>query len=127
MYFVDFNLAKKLKGKGYIGDGNIGEYAGFYYIDEGEPNICHNNVDNSDIAEDEYLRPTISQVLKWLREEYSIHISTNPYPCEDGLMWLYEIRKFSEHIIAVVANKTGFTKEEQAAIAGIEYCLYNLI
>lgn len=71
--------------------------------------------------------PTISQVLKWLREKYSIHISTKPYPCEDGLMWLYEIRKFSKYISAVVANKTGFIKEEQAALAGIEYILDNLI
>ena len=71
--------------------------------------------------------PTIYEALKWLREEYSIHISTKPYPCEDGLMWLYEIRKFSKYISAVVANKTGFIKEEQASVAGIEYVLDNLI
>lgn len=71
--------------------------------------------------------PTISQVLKWMRENYSLHISTKPYPCEDGLMWLYEIRKFSKYISSVVANKTGFIKEELAALAGIEYVINNLI
>ena len=71
--------------------------------------------------------PTISQVLKWLREKYSIHISTKPYHCVDGIMWLYEIRKFNKHIIFIAANKTGFIKEEQAAIEGISYALDNLI
>ena len=42
-------------------------------------------------------------------------------------MWLYEIRKFNESISVVVANKTGFIKEEQATLAGIEYVLDNLI
>lgn len=71
--------------------------------------------------------PPISQVLKWLRKKYSIHISTKPYSCEDGLMWLYEIRKFNKNITFVIANKTGFVEEEQASISGIEYVLDNLI
>lgn len=72
-------------------------------------------------------KPTISQVLKWLRENHKLHISTKPYPCEDGLMWMYEVRKFSSVLVCVVVNKTGFYEPEQAAIAGIEYCLDNLI
>ena len=42
-------------------------------------------------------------------------------------MWLYEIRKFNEYKSVVVANKTGFIKEEQANIAGIKCVLDNLI
>lgn len=135
--FVTFEIAKKLKEKGFretcfgwyypcevcgydyrtLIVSNYSEYRGDKYKDL---LISHNDDKHIDA-------PTISQVLKWLREKYFIHISTKPYPCEDGLMWLYEIRKFSKYIIAVVANKTGFTEEEQAALAGIEYVLENII
>ena len=71
--------------------------------------------------------PTISQVLKWLRENYKLHISTKPYPCEDGLMWMYEVRKFSSVLVCVVANKTGFQEPELATFAGIDDVLDNLI
>ena len=107
--FVTLEIAKKLKEKGFpIKTKTEGKF-GLTKLKEVE------------------ILPTISQVLKWLRKKYFIHISTKPYPCEDGLMWLYEIRKFSEYIIAIVADKTGFTQEEQAALAGIEYTLDNLI
>ena len=126
--FVTYELSVKLKEKGF----NIPFY--FYYRTD-DKLLHHANITNpleydgyGGYVDDEVvIAPTISQVLKWLREKYSIHISTKPYPCEDGLMWLYEIRKFSKYISAVVANKTGFVKEEQAAIAGIEYVLNTLI
>lgn len=132
---VTFEIAKKLKEKGFREEclyhyPNCGEdYAEANYIhgdDRFDINTdylyqCNNN--------DSYLidAPTISQTLKWLREKHSIHISTKPYNCEDGTMWLYEIRKFNKCIIFVIANRTGFVKEEQAVLAGIEYVLDNLI
>lgn len=92
---------------------------------------CHNTGigENQIIDDTEYCvdAPTISQVLKWLRENHNLHISTKPYPCEDGLMWMYEVRKFSSVLVCVVANKTGFQEPEQAALAGIDYVLDNLI
>jgi 5'(3')-deoxyribonucleotidase len=125
MEFVNFELAKKLKDLGY----NV-PFFFFYRTDDqllhhamvGEPLVYGKYVDNEVV-----IAPTISQILKWLSEKYSIHISTKPYPCEDGLMWLYEIRKFNEYISIVKVNKTGFIKEEQAALDGIEYTLDNLI
>lgn len=122
--FMPFGLAVKLKEKGYP-QRTFGEYdmQGACYIEDGRfyKNGCITEVARA------YTAPTISQVLKWLREKYSIHISTKPYPCEDGTMWMYEIRKFSKYISAVVANKTGFVEEEQAVLPGIEYVLDNLI
>ena len=116
--FVPFELAVKLKEKGFSCKYPFAIYFGNrMYYDYGDL------IDDKDAI----IAPTISQVLKLLREKYSIHISTKPYPCEDGLMWLYELRKFNKYISAVVVNKTGFTKEEQAALAGIEYTLDNLI
>lgn len=67
--------------------------------------------------------PTIPQALEWLRSQKSIHISTKPYPCEDGLKWMYEIRKFSHVLVSVIENKTGFNTPEQAENAGIEIVL----
>ena len=130
--FISFELAVKLKEKGfreeclchYIGEDLV------YNIESPIANnqlwFCHNKFDNI-WHRDNVDAPTISQVLKWLREEYCLHISTKPYPCEDGVMWMYEVRKFNIYIVAVVANKTGFIKEEQAALSGIEYVLDNLI
>lgn len=125
MDFVPFELALKLKEKGF----NVPFY--FYYRTD-DKSLHHVNITNPlvycDKIDDEVvIAPTISQVLKWLREKYSTHISTKPYPCEDGIMWLYEIRKFNKYKSVVVANKTGFIKEEQANIAGIKCVLDNLI
>ena len=130
--FVPFELGVKLKEKGfreeclchYIGEDLV------YNIESPIANnqlwFCHNKYDNI-WHRDNVDAPTISQVLKWLRKEYFIHISTKPYPCEDGIMWNYEIRKFNKNISFVVANKTGFIKEEQSTLAGIEYILDYLI
>ena len=118
--FVPFELAVKLKEKGF-------NYPCIGHYFNNQLYIAHyQNAFHSDKNET-FDAPAISQVLKWLRERYFIHISTKPYPCEDGIMWAYEIRKFSEYISAVVAKKAGFIKEEQAAVAGIECVLDNLI
>ena len=129
MEVVTFEISQKLKVKGF----NEPCYM-YYHI--------HDNIEDSIASlectggESDFINsynryrcaaPTISQVLKWLREQHSIHVSTKPYPCEDGAMWLYEIRKFNKYISIVAANKTGFTREEHAALAGIEDALENLI
>lgn len=129
MEVVTFEISQKLKVKGF----NEPCYM-YYHI--------HDNIEDSIASlectggESDFINsynryrcaaPTISQVLKWLREQHSIHVSTKPYPCEDGAMWLYEIRKFNKYITIVEANKTGFTREEHAALAGIEDALEKLI
>ena len=135
--FAPFELAVKLKEKGF-NEKCLLHYestGGFYSnsidtydrpnqeLDYSDFQRCYNNGNSIGFID----APAISQVLKWLRKKHFIHISTKPYPCEDGIMWMYEIRKFSEYISTVVKNKTGFIKEEQAALAGIEYVLDNLI
>lgn len=121
--FVSFEIAKKLKRKEF----NEGCYK--YYEDK---ELKWSNSPWLETRYNDYLphitaAPTISQVLKWLRKEKRLHISQKPYPCEDGLMWMYEIRKFNKHIVFVVANKTGFVEAEEASLAGIEYAIDNLI
>jgi hypothetical protein len=110
MEFVPFEIAKKLKEKGF---------------DWETSNIYERNT----IAcrYEDYPKPIISQVLKWLREEKKIHISTKPYYCEDGLMWAYEIRRIEDDVIIVEVTKAGFLKEEQAALAGMEHAIDKFI
>ena len=131
--FVTSEIAKKLKEKGFREEC----FARYYcsdkaYFEENSYNpntesifYCYNN--DEDLGRFYIDAPTISQVLKWLRDKFFLHITQKPYPCEDGLMWMYEIRKFNKNIVFVIANKTGFVKEEQASIAGIDYVLDNLI
>lgn len=69
--------------------------------------------------------PTISQVLKWLREEKKVHIGFGYSPRKK---WLYVVvymdgRYYNQPTLTV----DGFAKIEKAALAGIEYCLDNLI
>ena len=113
--FVNFDLAKKLKGKGFTWD-TIEVY-------ERNTLAC--------IYED-YPKPTISQVLKWLREEKNIHICIDIY--DDG--WFFDVASFYKADTDVYeidlpyksSNATpDYDTYEQAALAGIEYVLDNFI
>lgn len=69
--------------------------------------------------------PTISQVLKWLREEKCLHIEILHIFSEETL-WDFEIARIGSY--ERWWNDLGlFDSYEQAALAGIEYCLDNLI
>ena len=78
----------------------------------------------------DYLLPTIPQVLKWLRETKSIHLDI--YTLEG--CWacsIVDLTKKDEDCdlfnFCVECLKGGYKSYEEAAIAGIEYVLNNLI
>lgn len=124
MEICSFEIAKKLKEKGFsLEKAEI--YGKFDNDGLFHPQLYFNYIETMDC--DEIIAPTISQVLKWLRDKFFLHISQKPYPCEDGLMWMYEIRKINKYIVFVVVNKTGFVTEEEASVASIKYSLDNLI
>ena len=128
--FVNYELAVKLKEKGFSLNKEDVELIGCRFIFFDKCTI--KRISTIGAYEKGYFGenincPTISQVLKWLREEHSIHVSTKPYPCENGAMWLYEIRQFNKYISVVAVNKTGSTREEESSLAGIEYVIDNLI
>lgn len=127
--FVPFELAVKLKEKGYP-QRTFGEYdmQGACYIEDGRfyENGCITEVARA------YTAPTTSQVLKWLRKEKKIHISIDIY--DDG--WFFDITSFYKSDTGVYeielpyksSNVTpDYDSYEQAALAGIEYVLDNLI
>lgn len=145
-YFVTFEIAKKLKDKGfqkkclayYDVEDNVGLLYNTQYTNEVLPCQytdllqCHNTgeaetlPDNSCFCVD---APTISQVLKWLREDKNIHIIVEIsdsgwyYTLYPNVRWEDSKLKSDKYIMSF-KNKNSY---EEAALAGIEYVLDNLI
>ena len=132
-YFIPYELAVKLKEKGFPQRPDYCNYSSYYEWDGlrkihslsnasvwFDPNISRDNI---------YFAPTISQVLKWLREEKKIFVAIDYYPAGYNAM-----------IYTGLSQKDGFCDNEQyidkcdcyntyelAALAGIEYVIDNLI
>lgn len=107
--FVTFEIAKKLKEKGFGYDLPIT----YDYKNQ----IYHH-----------YIEPTISQVLKWLREEKEIYIEIYMY--HNCYLWEIYNTKIYDADFTQKSEKYSeieYENYEQAALAGIEYVLYNLI
>jgi hypothetical protein len=121
--FAPFELAKRLKEKGF----DIPFY--FYYRTD-DKSLRHANITNPlvycDKIDDEVvIAPIISQVLKWLREEKKIFVLID---IRTDLTFFYEIWgiEIALHPIGCVPFQK-YQSYEQAALAGIEYVLDNLI
>lgn len=115
--FVPFEIARKLKEKGFRE-----KCMKHYYPNSNDWFIssspeCDNYSSYLDV-------PTISQVLEWLREEKKIHICIS-YSDNINTMWEYEITLL-DGVLYQNADD-GYVSYEQAALAGIEYVLNNLI
>ena len=135
--FVTFDIAKKLKEKGFIEDCIA------YYHTDGELLYnrdqyrggdyksllrSYNSLPKNPIGCEQTDAPTISQVLKWLREEKDIDLVINPVFFYDDLG---RMREYGCKVFAPSLNKPehcGYHEEwEQASLAGIEYAIDNLI
>jgi len=122
---VTFELAKKLKEKGFP-QKTAGRYTMIdcFYHEDGK---LFFNGGACDVNE-AYTAPTISQVLKWLREEKNIHVAIDimkAYTEAKLIYWGYNIVLIDKYeVYHFEWNSNSF---EQAAIAGIEYILDNLI
>lgn len=119
--FVNFKLAKKLKEKGY--PQHIAEDA--YIIDNygEEKYIIGDRLPIPLVPDymDDVSAPTISQVLKWLRDERGIHVCITLGEFSD---WVYDVSRIDGNMFCKAED--GFKSYEQAALAGIEYVLDNL-
>lgn len=124
--FVSFELANKLKEKMFRGKCE------WHYYDDTKDSYrssvpqCYNYGGNTSDA------PTISQVLKWLREEKNTHVDIDVY----FYGWFFNVTSFHKidtdmyecdflYISDITTPK--YDTYEQAALAGIEYVLDNLI
>lgn len=136
--FVTYGLAVKLKEKGYP-QVKIGTLA--MYNEDGEWFSLAATLDTFEYSFEDFddrdcVCPTISQVLKWLREEKNLSIE--PYSCACG--WRVTICKTGNVLEGYVSGGTcvkdgvkgnndggAFNFYEEAALAGIEYVIDNLI
>lgn len=125
--FVPFELAKKLKEKGFD------ESCYQKYDDEGYLSFNHIGYINCDKSCDDFcaLAPTISQVLKWLREEKKIYIEIFLYNGK----YCYFVKSITQickddlfhECLNEDTTEEEYDSYEQAALAGIEYVIDNLI
>ena len=126
--FVPFEIAKKLKEKGFPQRPDYFNYSSYYDWDGlrkihslsnasvwFDPNISRANI---------YFAPTISQVLKWLREK-DIMVEI-PIDLRDDGTWQFTFRiqtkEFYERSI-----KEDYSSYEEAVMACLEYIINNLI
>ena len=138
--FVPFELAKKLKEKGFTCKypfamyNELGSYcplttsSDYVTCESGYKYRCY--YDYNDFDENDFIAPTISQVLKWLREEKFILIGLSPMQEYDGnemIEWCSTIYKADKQGGMSWIEEFYYESYEQAAIAGIEYVLDNLI
>lgn len=133
--FVTFELAQKLKEKGFkepcMNASNPFEctYRNGWceYLEERDDEFIH----ESDLKEGDLLLPTISQVLKWLREEKEMYITIIPYAtCSTRNRVAYYFRvQYNSDGITMQSYEDGeiYCKWPDCALAGIEYVLDNLI
>ena len=105
--YVPFELAKKLKENEF--DWEVREIY--------ERNILMCRYEN-------YPKPTISQTLKWMRECKNIYVQIEIHG-KGYVCGLYG-RKYDDSYL-IMEFKNIFKSYEEAAIAGIEYALDNLI
>ena len=126
MKIVPFKIAQNLKEKGFsIPSGEvIGKYDsdGVYHSQ-----LYINFTETMDSKE--IIAPTISQVLKWLREEKKIYIMINFWPGGYCGEIFTEIGKDRNSFCweKYINECDYYETYEQAALAGIEYVLDNLI
>lgn len=145
--FVDFSLAVKLKEKGFD-EECLAYYTSEYTLYTNKVVLCDDKyLEVAEIDYEECLRsyntqkdrllrtivdaPTISQVLKWLREERKIYVSILPFATHSTInkvafYYLIEYNSTGETMEGIEQN-TYCAEWEDAAIAGIEYVLDNLI
>ena len=119
--FVSLSLAKKLKKKGF-------DKECFAHYDD-----LGNLLLDKDYwkLDSHILAPTISQVLNWLREEKKMHIEIFLYNGKYGYFVNSVTQICEDDLFHKILNEdtvnAEYTTYEQAALAGANYCLENLI
>ena len=123
--FVNFKLAQKLKEKGFSLE-KTEIYGKFDSDGLFHPQLYFNYIETMDC--DEIIAPTISQVLKWLREVKKIYIGATYLPKDMDYKDIYYA--YIQHIgyyKKTIYPDGSYDNWEEATLNGIEYVLDNLI
>lgn len=118
MGFVTYEIGEKLKEKGYpmaeIPTGGIDNrnIPILYDLPKEHPNWQDCKA---------WWVPTISQVLKWLRDEKKLHVRASVY----FIGWCVDVTNMDAK--RMYSTECEYDNYEQATLAGIKYVLDNLI
>lgn len=130
--YVNYEIAKKLKEKGFSLNNEDVELIGCRFIFSDKCTI--KRISMIGAYEKWYFGenidcPTIPQVLNWLRQKQAIHIETAIR--EDGwfsTVFVYEYyEEENQYSIKQVHETKDYKSYEQASLEGIKYVLDNLI
>ena len=115
--FVSFEIAKKLKEKG------VNWTCSHYYRTKSKDLFMIFPREDWSNIEERKNAPTLSQVLKWLREEKKLFIEiscnyTDYFPT---------VRLLDSRQTDYIRGDVIYSTYEQAALAGVNYCLDNLM
>lgn len=128
--FIPFELAVKLKEKGFDEP-----CYGYYHCNGGNDSfeLCGSGDRDFQNSKNQYrvAAPTISRVLKWLREEKGIHIepiATTTFATKNNTAYFVLIKyKITATSLESIDLLEMYALFNDACIAGIEYVLDNLI
>ena len=126
-FYVTKEIAEKLRAKGYYREYDVTDdwvEGIFYQVEDGTFHL-----------------PRIDEVLAWLREEKKIFIAINigycyesyekPFPTNPKMEPILKGYYYGIWELGNLSDKNALSKyfeaPEQAALAGIEFCLDNLI
>lgn len=138
--YVSFEVAKLLKEKGFDSD-EVGDNGGFYSercYESGhgvktksgqEVGIVYDDLTNSELDYDEYLRPTLQMAMKWLREVYNQNIILDMISLDEDcyVLWTFNVYCNKNYKIIWGTKQPKYDTYEEACGAAIKYCLTNLI
>ena len=124
--FVTFEIAKKLKEKGFILDYTLYGYKPVYSDVNTIKLIWNIGAYEIDYFGENIPCPTIAQVLKWLREEKKLYILATDVLIKDNIKWDFQIDNLNTTNI-IYESRLIYNSYEEATLAGIEYVINNLI
>lgn len=123
-YYVSFSLAKELKEKGFP---QVKSTRCCYFVGDNVQRCCEvgDMIPRSKQEHEKHLiaAPSISEVLRWLRDVKKLHIQANP--TDGGSCWYYQVCNISS--MEYVGTYGGYKCYEDAIIGGIQYTINNLV
>lgn len=133
--YVSYEIAVLLKEKGFNNE-EVSENGGFYcdYECDGKDIgiVYESQMLNKDLACNEYLRPTLQMVLKWLREvhNYYIQIMLDSWALGDHSGYYVVIQKTDsdfEIMLQDAVDEVFYQTYEEACEAACLFCIKNLL
>ena len=130
--FINFNLAKKLKNRGFH-EECCAYYTskGEFYYEEAHEGDTINNLFWEPVGSS-IGAPTISQVLYWLREIMEIYVIIEPFPSHSTPNkiiwgWSYKWKSDGQNMLTEDPDENTYLEYTDAAQACFNYILDNLI